>query len=185
MFFKVIKDGVIIEIQDKNELTYIKTEATSGKNVRANKDDPDVFGVLSSDCGMIYAIVECQGYQKVDLVDGFDSNEYAEIQAEIDAQRTVVYEEQENEQINISALKSVLMQQQAEQLMDLLQIITEDLSDELIVKYPAFVEKWEEGKSYGAGKRLSYNGDVYKVTKSIGTSGATPDNSAAYYTKLN
>lgn len=185
MFYKVIYNGAIVDVLDGNDVAYIKLEPTSGMALRTIRGDPDIIGVLSSDFSTVYAIEDGTNYQKVELVESWNDEEYYSIKEELDAQREVIYEEENNEVVDISALKSVLAQQQAEQLMDLLQIITDDLSDELIVKYPAFVEKWEEGKSYGLGKRLSYNGDVYKVVKSIGTSGATPDNSAAYYTKLN
>lgn len=30
-------------------------------------------------------------------------------------------------------------------------------------KYPYLVEKWEAGKTYAVGKRLEYNGTIYKV----------------------
>ena len=183
MFYKIVKDNNIVDVIRDNEVVYL-THNEDGRVLRANNGDVGIFGVLSSDSSLIYPIIGDDG-NVFNMVECFEEDEYVRIKSEIDEQRTVIYEEPTEETVDISALKSVLAQQQAEQLMDLLQIITNDLSDELIVKYPAFVEKWEEGKSYEAGKRLSYDGYVYKVTKSIGTSGATPDNSTAYYTKLN
>ena len=183
MFYKIVKDNNIVDVIRDNEVVYL-THNEDGRVLRANNGDVGIFGVLSSDSSLIYPIVGDDS-NVVNMVECFEEDEYVRIKSEIDEQRTVIYEEPTEETVDISALKSVLAQQQAEQLMDLLQIITNDLSDELIVKYPAFVEKWEEGKSYEAGKRLSYDGCVYRVMKSIGTSGATPDNSTAYYTKLN
>lgn len=55
--------------------------------------------------------------------------------------------------------------------------IVGDLSDEDIIKYPNLVESWTEGVSYDVGKRVSYNGTVYKIIEAIKTSSATPDNS--------
>lgn len=184
MFYKIIIDGMIVDVITEREISYVKEDAYSGRLLMAKKNDPGIIGFLSSDMGTVYATVAHDKYQFVDVVECFNDNEYDDLKSEIDEQRSVVYEPVE-ETVDISALKIVLAQQQAEQLMGLLQTVTNDLSDELIIKYPAFVEKWEEGKSYEAGKRLSYDGCVYKVTKSIGTSGATPDNSTAYYTKLN
>lgn len=183
MFYKIVKDNNIVDVIRDNEVVYL-THNEDGRVLRANSNDDGVFGILSSDSSMVYQIVGDDN-TTVRMVECFEEDEYVSIKSRIDDQRTVIYEDPTEETVDISALKSVLVQQQAEQLMGLLQTITNDLSDELIIKYPAFVERWEEGKSYEAGKRLSYDGCVYKVAKSIGTSGATPDNSTAYYTKLN
>lgn len=56
-----------------------------------------------------------------------------------------------------------MTREQAEQLRGLLENQTATMTDEQIVKYPAFVEKWESGKAYAVGKRLEYNGIIYKV----------------------
>lgn len=40
---------------------------------------------------------------------------------------------------------------------------TAGMTDEQILEYPDFVEKWESGKAYAVGKRLEYNGTIYKV----------------------
>ena len=37
------------------------------------------------------------------------------------------------------------------------------MTDEQILKYPDFVEKWQSGKAYAVGKRLEYDGTIYKV----------------------
>ena len=51
-----------------------------------------------------------------------------------------------------------MTREQAEQLRKLLENQTAGMTDEQILKYPAFVEKWESGKAYAVGKRLEYNG---------------------------
>lgn len=185
MFYKIIKDGVIVDVFREDTISYFKELPVSGRVLCAKKGDKDIVGIISSDSMTKYAIVQGTNYPVVSIIEEYDDSKYDELMDSISSQRHIVYEEVADDNVDITALKTVLIQQQAEQLMDLLQTITGDLSDELIIKYPAFVEKWEDGKSYDAGKRLSYNGDVYKVVKSIGTSGATPDNSPAYYTKLN
>ena len=40
---------------------------------------------------------------------------------------------------------------------------TAGMTDEQILEYPDFVEKWEAGKTYAVGKRLEYSGTIYKV----------------------
>lgn len=56
-----------------------------------------------------------------------------------------------------------MTREQAEQLRKLLENQTANMADEQILKYPDFVEKWEAGKTYAVGKRLEYNGTIYKV----------------------
>lgn len=65
------------------------------------------------------------------------------------------WEEEEN------AIRQVWTQ--AEQLRKLLENQTANMTDEQILKYPDFVEKWQPGKEYVVGKRLEYNGTIYKV----------------------
>lgn len=52
---------------------------------------------------------------------------------------------------------------QARQLRKLLEGRTEAMTDEKILNYPDFVEKWKSGVNYTAGKRLEQNGTIYKV----------------------
>lgn len=56
-----------------------------------------------------------------------------------------------------------MTREQAEQLRKLLENQTASMTDEQILKYPDFVEKWQSGKEYVVGKRLEYNGTIYKV----------------------
>ena len=51
-----------------------------------------------------------------------------------------------------------MTREQAEQLRKLLENQTANMTDEQILKYPDFVEKWQSGKAYVVGKRLEYNG---------------------------
>lgn len=52
---------------------------------------------------------------------------------------------------------------QARQMRKLLEKQTEAMTDDEIINYPAFVEKWKSDMSYDVGKRLEYGGAVYKV----------------------
>lgn len=56
-----------------------------------------------------------------------------------------------------------MTREQAEQLRKLLENQTANMTDEQILKYPDFVEKWQSGKAYAVGKRLEYDGTIYKV----------------------
>lgn len=56
-----------------------------------------------------------------------------------------------------------MTREQAEQLRKLLENQTANMTDEQILEYPDFVDKWQSGKEYVADKRLEYNGTIYKV----------------------
>lgn len=56
-----------------------------------------------------------------------------------------------------------MTEEQAKQFRKLLENQTAGMTDEQILEYPDFVEKWEAGKTYAVGKRLEYNGTIYKV----------------------
>lgn len=56
-----------------------------------------------------------------------------------------------------------MTREQAEQFRKLLENQTANMADEQILEYPDFVEKWKSGKEYVVGKRLEYNGTIYKV----------------------
>lgn len=73
----------------------------------------------------------------------------------------------------------------ATQIRKLLESQTASMADEEILKYPNLVEKWKSGMSYAAGKRLEYNGTIYKVLQDH-TSQAdwTPDAAPSLYAKV-
>ena len=70
-----------------------------------------------------------------------------------------------------------MTREQAEQLRKLLENQTANMTDEQILKYPDFVEKWETGKTYAVGKRLEYNGTIYKVLTAHTAKVLIPDSS--------
>lgn len=75
--------------------------------------------------------------------------------------------------------------EQARQLRKLLENQTAEMTDEQILNYPDFVEKWRSGQKYEVGKRLEYNGIVYKVLVTH-TSQAdwTPDAASSLFAKV-
>lgn len=75
--------------------------------------------------------------------------------------------------------------EQARQLRKLLEAQTEVMTDEKILGYPAFVEKWKINTAYNAGKRLEYNGIIYKVLQDHTSQGEwTPDAAPSLFTKV-
>lgn len=78
-----------------------------------------------------------------------------------------------------------MTKEQARQLRKLLEKQTDSMSDEEIINYPDFVEKWKTGKSYITGKRLDYNGIIYKVLQNhTSQDDWTPDVSPSLYAKV-
>ena len=74
---------------------------------------------------------------------------------------------------------------QARQLRKLLENQTATMTDEQILKFPAFVEKWRSGQKYEVGKRLEYNGTIYKVlTEHTSQDDWTPDVSPSLFAKI-
>lgn len=78
-----------------------------------------------------------------------------------------------------------MKREQAEQMRKLLEQQTDSMTDEEIIKYPDFVEKWKADTSYETGKRLEYDGIVYKVLQNhTSQTGWTPDVTASLYAKV-
>lgn len=78
-----------------------------------------------------------------------------------------------------------MTREQARQFRKLLESQTEAMSDEEIIEYPSFVEKWKSGLDYDAGKRLEYNGTIYKVLQSHTSQDTwTPDQAPSLFAKV-
>lgn len=59
------------------------------------------------------------------------------------------------------------------------------MTDEQILKFPDFVEKWKSGQKYEADKRLEYNGTIYKVlTEHTSQADWTPDTTPSLFAKV-
>ena len=75
--------------------------------------------------------------------------------------------------------------EQARQLRKLLENQTATMIDEQILNFPAFVEKWRSRQKYEVGKRLEYNGTIYKVlTEHTSQDDWTPDVSPSLFAKI-
>ena len=78
-----------------------------------------------------------------------------------------------------------MTKEQARQFRKLLESNAESMSDEEILNYPDFVEKWKSGKSYSVGKRLEHNGTIYKVLQDhTSQDDWTPDAAPSLFTKV-
>lgn len=75
--------------------------------------------------------------------------------------------------------------EQARQLRKLLENQTATMTNEQILNYPDFVEKWRSGQKYEVGKRLEYNGTIYKVlTEHTSQADWTPDAAPPLFAKV-
>lgn len=78
-----------------------------------------------------------------------------------------------------------MTKEQAIQLRKLLEDQTESMSDEKILEYPDYVEKWKSGVNYAAGKRLAHNGTIYKVLQDhTSQDDWTPDAAPSLFAKV-
>lgn len=78
-----------------------------------------------------------------------------------------------------------MTREDAKQLRKLLESETDSMSDEKIASFPSFVEKWKPGIEYLAGKRLSFDGIVYKVLQGhTSQEGWEPDKAPSLFAKV-
>ena len=78
-----------------------------------------------------------------------------------------------------------MTEEQARQLRKLLENQTAAMTDKQILNYPDFVEKWKSGQKYEAGKRLEYNGTIYKVlTEHTSQADWPPDAAPSLFAKV-
>ena len=78
-----------------------------------------------------------------------------------------------------------MTKEQARQMRKLLEGQTDAMTDEEILNYTDFVEKWKSGKSYSVGKRLEHNGTIYKVLQEhTSQDGWTPDSAPSLFAKV-
>lgn len=75
---------------------------------------------------------------------------------------------------------------EAVQLRKLVEAQTDAMPDKQIINFPTYVEKWNgNGVSYAAGKRLNYNGVIYKVlTDHVSQPDWTPEVSPSLFAKV-
>lgn len=73
----------------------------------------------------------------------------------------------------------------AKQLRKLLLITVDDFPDETAAVLSTFVDAWSSDTEYKTGKRVAYNGIVYKVLQDhTSQSDWTPDTAASLYAKV-
>lgn len=78
-----------------------------------------------------------------------------------------------------------MTKEQARQMRKLLEGQTDAMTDEEILNYTDFVEKWKSGKAYSVGKRLEHNGTIYKVLQDhTSQDGWTPDAAPSLFAKV-
>lgn len=78
-----------------------------------------------------------------------------------------------------------MTREEARQLRKLLENETENMPDEKIAGFPAFVEKWKPGKEYKTGKRLAHEGTVYKTLQDhTSQEGWEPDAAPSLFAKV-
>ena len=78
-----------------------------------------------------------------------------------------------------------MTKEQAIQLRKLLEGQTEAMSDEKILEYPDYVEKWKSGVNYAVEKRLAHNGTIYKVLQDhTSQDDWTPDAAPSLFAKV-
>ena len=78
-----------------------------------------------------------------------------------------------------------MTKEQARQMRKLLEGKTDAMTDEEILNYPDFVEKWKSGKAYSVGKRLEHNGTIYKVLQDhTSQDDWTPDVAPSLFAKV-
>lgn len=78
-----------------------------------------------------------------------------------------------------------MTKEQAMQMRKLLEGQTDAMTDEEILNYPDLVEKWKSGKRYSTGKRLEYNGTIYKVLQEhTSQDDWTPDAAPSLFAKV-
>lgn len=78
-----------------------------------------------------------------------------------------------------------MTKEQAIQFRKMMESHADSLSDEKILEVPVFVEHWKAGTTYKTGKRLNYNGIIYKVLQDhTSQNDWTPDVTPSLYAKV-
>lgn len=95
MYYKFIKDGKIIDVQKSKEFAFVRMDPDRRIPFRCDSDDPDAYGILSSDSAVIFILSEIE-MREISL------EQYETLKAELDASRIPddVSEEEEQEQID-------------------------------------------------------------------------------------
>lgn len=92
MFYKAVKDGVIVDVFSDQNIVYVRYDDRLNMPIRCRESDSP-FGVLASDASVIYALDAREGYDTISLVQFNDENEYVAIREQLDAAVTPEYVE--------------------------------------------------------------------------------------------
>lgn len=95
MYYKFIKDGKIVDVQKSKEFAYVRMDPDRRVPFRCESDDPDAYGIISSDASVIYVLTEIEMKE-------ISAEQYDALKAELDASRIPddVSEEEEQEDID-------------------------------------------------------------------------------------
>lgn len=78
-----------------------------------------------------------------------------------------------------------MTREEAVQFRKMMESHADSLTDEKILEVPVFVEHWASGVTYQTGKRLNYNGVIYKVLQNhTSQSDWKPDETSSLYAKV-
>lgn len=95
MYYKFIKDGKIVDVQKSKEFAYVRMDPDRRVPFRCESDDPDAYGIISSDASVIYVLTEIEMKE-------ISAEQYDALKAELDASRIPddISEEEEQEDID-------------------------------------------------------------------------------------
>lgn len=95
MYYKFIKDGKIIDVQKSKEFAYVRMDPDRRVPFRCESDDPDAYGIISSDASVIYVLTEIEMKE-------ISAEQYDALKAELDASRIPddISEEEEQKDID-------------------------------------------------------------------------------------
>lgn len=92
MYYKAVKDGVIVDVFSDENIVYVRYDDRLNMPMRCRSTESP-FGVLASDASVIYALDARDGYDSVSLVEFDDETEYNSIREQLDAAVTPEYVE--------------------------------------------------------------------------------------------
>lgn len=95
MYYKFIKDGKIVDVQKSKEFAYVRMDPDRRVPFRCESDDPEAYGIISSDASVIYVLTEIEMKE-------ISAEQYDALKAELDASRIPddISEEEEQEDID-------------------------------------------------------------------------------------
>lgn len=123
MYYKFIKDGKIIDVQKSKEFAYVRMDPDRRVPFRCESDDPEAYGIISSDSSVIYVLTEIEMKE-------ISAEQYDALKEELDASRIPddISEEEEQEEVDRPPTRAELLamiESQAETITELEDAILE------------------------------------------------------------